>query len=83
MLNYILKQQKKGEKIVTESKGNKQKIVTNVVDIHPTISIIIFTVTNQKTEIVRVDQKHKPTTMYCLQETGYFNHKDIYGLNVN
>lgn len=82
MLNYILKQQKKGEKIVTESKGNKQKRVTNVVDIHPTISIIIFTVTNQKTEIVRVDQKHKPT-MYCLQETGYFNHKDIYGLNVN
>lgn len=71
---------KRGEdKNRTKTKGNKQRRVTGVVDISPTVSVITVTVNGPNAPMerltVRVDQRHS-STVRSLRET-HFKYRPI------
>lgn len=60
-------------KIETKNKGNKQKIVTNMVEINPPLSIITLNINGLNTpiRIGRVDQKTRPNYMLSTRNSLY------------
>ena len=78
MLKTIKSRKWVEDKTRTKNKGNKQKTLTNLIDINPTIAVITLNNIGLnapiKTEIVKEDQKQDPN-IFCLQKT-HFKYKD-------
>ena len=72
-------------KIETKNKGNEYKIVTNIADINPAITIITLNINNLNTKIQRLrfseQTPQKNPTICCLQET-HFKYEDTCMLKV-